>query len=104
MQAYAVIWSTGSCDDHGNAHSFCGTHGVFKSETSAQKALEACKDELLADINNDLDPDGDMPECVEEANIQVHGSVEYGYFKIDYTIGTEPVEAYIRIQYTFVQD
>jgi hypothetical protein len=104
MEVYAVIWSTGSCDDHDNAHSFCGVHGVYKSEESAKQALEACKDETLADIKNDLNPDGDYPEYEEEAHIQVYGSVEDGYFEIDYTIGTEPVEVYIQITHTYVQD
>jgi hypothetical protein len=104
MEVYAVIWSTGSCDDHGNAHSFSGVHGIYKSEASAKKALEACKEEFLADIKNDLNPDDEYRECEEAADIQVYGSVEDNYFEIDYIIGTEPVEAYILITHTFVQD
>ena len=104
MEVYAVVWSTGSCDDHGNAHSFNGVHGIYKSEKSAKKALLACKDDCLADVHADLNPDGDCPECEEEANIQVYGSVKDGYFEIDYTIGTDPVEFYIQITHTYVQD
>lgn len=104
MEVYTVFWSTGSCDDHGCAHAFGGVHGIYKSEESAKQALEACKDETLADIKNDLNPDADMPECEEEADIQVYGSVEKEYFEIDYTIGTEPVEVYIGITRTTVQN
>ena len=104
MEVYAVVWGTGSCDDHGNAHAFSGVHGIYKSEASAKTMLEVCKNDILGDINNDLNPDGDFPEYEEEANIQVYGSVEDGYFEIDYTIGTEPVEVYIQITHTFVQD
>lgn len=104
MEVYTVLWSTGSCDDHDCAHAFCGVHGIYKSEESAKQALEACKDETLADIKNDLNPDDDMPECEEEAKVQVYGSVEDGYFEIDYTLGTQPVEVYIQITHTYVQD
>jgi hypothetical protein len=104
MEVYAVVWGTGSCDDHGNAHAFSGVHGIYKSEASAKTMLEVCKNDILGDINNDLNPDGDFPEYEEEANIQVYGSVESGYFEIDYTIGTEPVEIYIQIVHNYVQD
>lgn len=104
MEVYAVVWGTGSCDDHGNAHAFSGVHGIYKSEASAKTMLEVCKNDILGDIKNDLNPDGDFPEYKEEANIQVYGSVEDGYFEIDYTIGTDPVEVYIQITHTYVQD
>lgn len=104
MEVYAVVWGTGSCDDHGNAHAFSGVHGIYKSEASAKKALEECKEEILSDIHTDLNPDGDCPEYEEEAHVQVYGSVEDGYFEIDYTIGTDPVEVSIQITNTFVQD
>lgn len=102
MQIFTVVWSTGSCDDHGNAHSFNGVHGTYKAEESAKRALVECKDETLQDIYNDLDPDGDYPELKEE--VRVYGSVEDGYFEIDYTLGTEPVEVYIGITHGYVQD
>jgi predicted RNase H-like HicB family nuclease len=102
MEVYAVVWGTGSYDDHYNAHSFCGVHGVYKSEESARKALEECKDETLYDVYHLLDQDEELPSTKED--VQVYGSVESGYFKICYTLGTEPVEVYIQIQYTFVQD
>ena len=39
MEVLTVIWSSGSCDDHGMAHSFAGVHGIYKSEASAQQGL-----------------------------------------------------------------
>lgn len=104
MEVYAVVWSSGSCDDHGNAHSFNGVHGIYKSEASAKKALEECKQEILADITYELNPDGDMPECEEDTDIRVYGSVEVGNFEIDYTLGTDSVEVYIQITHTYIQD
>lgn len=102
MEVYAVIWGTGSCDDHGNVNTYCGVHGIFKSEASAQKALEECKEEILQEAYDDLDPDGERPELRNE--VQVYGSVKDGYFEVDYTLGTDPVEIYIMITNTFVQD
>lgn len=104
MEVYAVIWATGSCDDHGCAHAFNGVHGIYKTEATAKTFLEVCKNDILADIQNDLNPDGEYPEYEKEADIQVYGSVEDGYFEIDYTIGTEPVEVYIQIIHNYVQD
>lgn len=104
MEVYTVIWSSGSCDDRYNAHSFCGVHGIFKSEASAKKALEECKEEILSDIHTALNPDGDCPEYEEEANIQISGSVEDGNFEISYIIGTDPVCINIEITHTYVQD
>ncbi len=102
MEVYAVIWCTGSCDDRGNAHSFNGVHGIYKSEESAKRGLKECKDETLYDIYQDLDPDDELPSTKEE--VQISGSVEDGHFEIDYTIGTEPVEVYIQIVHNYVQD
>ena len=102
MEVYVVFWSTGSGDDHGNAHSFSGVHGIYKSEESAKRGLKECKDETLYDIYQDLDPDEELPATRDD--VQVYGSVEDSYFEIDYTIGTDPVEVYIGITHTFVQD
>lgn len=102
MEVLTVVWSTGSCDDHGNAHSFAGVHGIYKSEESAKRGLKECKDETLYDIYQSLDPDEELPSIREE--VQVYGSVDDGYFEIDYTLGTEPVEVYIGIVHGYVQD
>jgi hypothetical protein len=101
MEVYTVFWSTGSCDDHGCAHAFGGVHGIYKSEESAQRGLEECKQDILADIYADLDPDNELPDIRNE--VQIYGSVEDGYFEIDYTLGTEPVEVYIGIVDSYVQ-
>jgi hypothetical protein len=49
-----------------------------------------------------MDPDGEYPELRDD--VKVYGSVKDGYFEIDYTIGTEPVELYIGIEHTYVKD
>ena len=92
---WVVCWGSGSCDDHGSAHAYSGVHGVYKSEASARKAMEECKEEIYNDILNDLDPDGEYPDLRNE--VQVYGSAGEGYFEIDYTLGTEPVEVYINL-------
>jgi hypothetical protein len=102
MQVLTVVWSSGFCDDRGNAHSFANIHGIYKSEKSAQQGLEECKNEIYEDILNDLDPDNEFPDIRDE--VKVYGSVTDGYFEIDYTLGTEPVEIYIGIVHGYVQD
>lgn len=102
MEVLTVVWSSGSCDDHGSAHSFAGVHGIYKSEESAKRGLVECRDETLYDIYQSLDPDEELPSVKEE--VRVYGSVEDGCFEIDYTIGTEPVEVYIGIVHGYVQD
>ena len=104
MEVLTVVWSTGSCDDHGNAHSYAGVHGIYNSEESAKRGLEECRDEILADIKNALNPEGDCHEYEEEANIQVYGSVDDSYFEIDYKLGIEPVEVYIGITPAYTKD
>ena len=102
MEVLTVVWSSGSCDDHGNAHSFANIHGIYKSEKSAQQGLEECKNEIYEDVLNDLDPDNEFPDIRDE--VKVYGSVTDGYFEIDYTLGIEPVEIYIGIVHGYVQD
>lgn len=102
MQVYAVVWSTGSCDDHGNAHSFNGLKGIYKTEAAAKKALVECKDETYQEALGDLAGDEDVSEFKDE--VRVYGSENEGYFEVDYTLGTEPVEVYIQIVYNFVQE
>lgn len=102
MQVLTVVWGSGSCDDHGAAHAFAGVHGIYKSEESAKQGLEECKNEIYEEALNTVDPDNEFPDVRSE--VQVYGSVEDGYFEVDYTIGTEPVEIYIGIVHGFVQD
>lgn len=104
MEVYAVIWGTGSCDDHNNAHAFCGVHGIFKSEASAQQALEECKNEIVAEAMSGLCFDEEEDPNDHKDEVQVYGSVKDGFFEVDYTIGTESVEVYIQITHTYVQD
>jgi hypothetical protein len=102
MEVLTVIWSSGSCDDHGNAHSFAGVHGIYKSEASAQQGLEECKQEMLDEIYTDLDPDNEFPGIRDE--VQINGSNRDGYYEISYVLGTEPVMIYIGITSAHVQN
>ena len=96
-ELYAICWGSGSCDDHGNAHAYSGVEALYVSKEKALDALVAYKDRTLEEIKTDLDPDGEYPDLVEDAGIKVYGSVEEEYFEIDYIIGTEPCEVYIRV-------
>lgn len=101
MEVLTVIWSSGSCDDHGNAHSFAGVHGIYQSEATAQQGLEECKNEMLDEIYTDLDPDNEFPDVRNE--VQINGCISDGYFEISYTLGTEPVMIYIGITVAYIQ-
>lgn len=104
MEVLTVVWSSGSCDDHGNAHSFAGVHGIYKSEESARKGLEECKDDIVQEAMSAMGFDeSENPEDYRK-EIQVYGSVTDGYFEVDYTVGDEPVEIYIGIVHAYVQD
>ena len=95
---YIVCWGTGSCDDDRCAHAYCGVHGLYRDKASALKGLVTCKDETYNDILNDIDPDGEFPDLVTEANLQVYGSEAEEYFEIDYLLGTDICEVYIKIE------
>ena len=95
---YIVCWGSGSCDDHGNAHAYTGVYGLYKSKAQALRGLVACKDQTVSELKDDLDPDNEFPDLVENAGIKVYGSEAEEYFEIDYTIGTEPCEVYIKIE------
>ena len=95
---YIVCWGSGSCDDDGNAHSYCGVYGLYRDKESALKGLVACKDETYNDILTDIDPDGEIPDLISEANLQVYGSKKEEYFEIDYVLGTELCEVYIKLE------
>jgi hypothetical protein len=98
MKVYVVLWGSGSCDDHYNAHAYCGVHGIYHDKALALNALVECKDETYNDILNAIDPDGEFPELAKEVEIMVYGSEAEEYFEIDYTLGTEPCEVYIKLE------
>lgn len=104
MEVLTVVWGSGSCDDHNNAHAFCGVHGIYKSEKSAQQGLEECKDEILRETLESLCFDEDEDPADHMNEVQVYGSVTDGYFELDYTLGNEPAEIYIGIVNAYVQD
>ncbi len=101
---YVVCWGSGTCDDDGCAHAYTGVHGIYRNKESAIQALIACKDEMLSDIKTDIDPDGEFPELLSEANLQVYGSEQDEYFEIDYILGTELCEVHIKIEEKEIQD
>lgn len=103
MEVYAVVWSSSSSDDNGNAQAFSGIHGIYKSEASAKVGLEECKQEIFDEVANNPDYDEDDKLSFLH-NVQVYGSVEDGYFEVDYTNGDTPVEMHMHIINTHVQN
>ncbi len=91
---FIVHWGSASSDDDGNAKAYTGIHGVYTNISEAQKALVECKDLTYDEVVQNEDE-----EELEyaKANTSVYGSVEEGYFEIDYFIGDTPCEIYITI-------
>lgn len=94
---FIVCWGASSCDDRGNAHANVGIHGVYSTRGGAKIGLVDCKDQLLEETKNAVDPDGEYPELLDELDIKVYGSEAEEYFEIDYILGTEPCEVCIKI-------
>ena len=93
---YVVHWGSASFDDDGNAKAFADVHGVYTTKSAAQFGLNECKEQAYNEIVNNPDYDeSDIAEAMKTT--RVYGSVEDGYFEIDYTIGDTPCEIYITI-------
>ena len=104
MEVLTVIWSTGSCDDHGNAHSYAGVHGIYNSEESAKRGLVECKDEIVRETLSSMCFDEDEDPSEHRDRIQIYGSVEDSFFEIDYTLGDQSTEVYIGITPAYTKD
>ena len=97
MKVYTVIWACGSADDDDLVHTNAGVHGVYTSKESAKIGLEECKQHILDEVKNSVDPDDEEPELMEEINLEVYGSVDEEYFEISYTLGLEQVVEHTKI-------
>ena len=91
---YVVHWGSASQDDDGNANAYTGIHGIYRTIAEAQNALVECKDITYDEVVQNEDE-----ETLQYAidNTKVYGSVEEGYFEIDYDLGAGPCEIYITI-------
>ena len=78
---YIVCWGHASTDDDGNCVANCGVVGAYLSRQKAEKALkvdlEAFKESAIDGYDSE-----DAQEVVD--NMQVYGSIEEGYFEVDY--------------------
>ena len=104
MKVYTVVWACGSTDDHDVVHTNTGVHGVYISKDSAKVGLEECKQRTLTELADAVDPDGDMPELMDEIDLDIEGSVDDEYFRIEYTLGCEPVNELIKIEEVEITD
>lgn len=104
MKLYVVCWSCSYVDDHDNVGTNTGVQGLYKSKESAKVGLEEFKDEVLANLREDVDPDGDMPELMDEIDLAIWGSVDEEYYEISYTLGIEPVVEQVKIKEVELED
>lgn len=91
---YIVHWGSAFSDDDGNAQAYAGVHGIYKTLAEAQKGLVECKDVTYDEVVQI--EDSETLEYVQQ-NTHVYGSVNDGYFEIDYDLGAGPCEIYIKI-------
>lgn len=103
MQVFSVVWGRGAYVDDNSVNTYAGVHGIYLTEADAKKGLEECKQEFLDEILNNPDLSDDDKESFKH-NVQVYGSVVDDYFEIDYTMDECPVEIYIQITHSHVQD
>ena len=104
MKVYTVVWACGSFDDDDIVHTNTGVHGVYASKDSAKVGLEEYVQHILTELADTVDPDGDMPELMDEIDLDIEGSVDDEYFRIEYTLGVEPVNEYIKIEEVEITD
>ena len=98
MKVYTIIWACGSADDHDVVHTNAGVHGIYTSKESAKIGLEECKQRTLEELVDTVDPDGDMPELMDEIDLVIDGSADEEYYRIEYTLGCDPTHEYIKIE------
>lgn len=96
MKLYIVCWGSASQDDDGNARAYSGVHGVYTDFAKAKQSLLDCKNETYDELVNDPDFDEEVREEIK-STISVYGSVDEGYFEIDYVMGISPCETYISL-------
>jgi hypothetical protein len=102
-KVYIVHWGSAGQDDDGNAVAFAGVHGVYTDFGMAKQGLLECKEETYNEIVNDPDFDEETVECLK-ADTYVYGSVQEGYFEIDYTLGDAPCEIHIILEEKEITD
>lgn len=104
MEIYTVIWGSAGYDsDDQVVKAYAGVHGTYKTEASAQKALEECKQEFIDEVMNNPDFD-EFDKASFKNNLEIYGSIEDGYFELDYEYAGAPVEIYIQITHSYVED
>ena len=98
---FVVCWGHSSVNDDGNCVANCGVTGVYKTKEKAEEALEA---DLKAFIESTVD--GYDAEDVQEVldGMQTYGSVEEGYFEVDYAGALNTMEYRVEIIEQEVQE
>ena len=92
---YVVCWASASQDDNGNCSAYGNVHGIYTDPEKAKAGLVACKDEMYNEIVFNPDYDEEAIQSAKDST-EVYGSVNDGYFEIDYESWDIPNE--IRIE------
>lgn len=97
MKVYIVGWATASQDDNGNCSAYGNIQNVYTNYIDAKHGLVELKDEFYNDIVNNPDFDEEEAQYAKD-HTRVYGSVEEGYFEIDYESWDVPNEVHIYLE------
>lgn len=92
---YVICWGSAGQDDDGNSKACSGVYDVYTARDKAKAGLENYKNEIYNEIVNN--PDYEEERIEVQNSTQVSGSVEAGFFEIDYFIGDVPCEIHIAL-------
>lgn len=81
QKLYIVCWGHASTDDDGNSVANCGVVGAYTSRKKAEEALEADLKAFTESVVDGCDSE-DAREIL--SSMRTYGSVEEGYFEVDY--------------------
>ena len=95
-KVYVVCWGHAGVNEDGNGDAFCNVHGVYWNLEDAKQGLEELRAEFVDEIVNNPDYDED-DQAIARNNLQIYGSVEEGYFEMDYDNCDIVEETYLTI-------
>lgn len=91
---YVVCWGHASTDDDGNSVANCGVVGAYASRKRAEEALKADLKAFTESVIDDCDAE-DVQEIL--SGMRTYGSVEEGYFEVDYAGALTDMEYRVEI-------
>jgi hypothetical protein len=96
---YAVVWGSAALDgDSYTSHAFCGVTAVCDTKESAKVYLTSCKDSFIVEAMESLSFDAeDVDDATVREQLTVEGSVDQGYFTIEYEYADAPIQIRMEI-------